>query len=173
MASIALRTTDGGKTWKLLEPMGMAYSEILYDKPGRKLFLMSLGKMHISNDGGSKWKSLFTVEGVPARTFSIFGNTGIMAGPKGVCAYSADSGKTWYKNSRGASEHFVSSALVDSKRGYIAGLDGLMLATKDGGRTWEPEKLPETFLVLDMYVNGKNVYAVGTEGVILYKILQQ
>ncbi len=173
LASIALRTTDGGKTWKQLETMGMAYSEILYDKPGRKLYLMSLGKMHFSSDGGNKWKSLFTIEGSPARTFSIFDNTGIMAGPKGVCAYSADSGKTWYKNARGQTEHFVSSVLVDSKRGYIAGLDGLMLATKDGGRTWEPEKLPETFLVLDMYVNGKNVYAVGTEGVILCKQLQQ
>jgi len=173
LASIALRTTDGGQTWNQLEPMGMAYSEILYDKPGQKLFLMSLGKMNISNDGGNKWKSLFTLEGAPARTFSIFDNTGIMAGPKGVCAYSADSGKTWYKNDRGQTEHFVSSVLVDSKRGYIAGLDGLMLATKDGGRTWEPEKLPETFLVLDMYVIGNNVYAVGTEGVILYKQLQQ
>ncbi len=173
MASIALRTTDGGQTWKELESMGMAYSEILYDQPGRKLYLMSLGKINFSYDGGNKWKSLFTIEGAPARTFSIYGNTGIMAGPKGVCAYSADSGKTWYKNSRGQTEHFVSSALVDPKRGYIAGLDGLMLATKDGGRIWEAEILPETFLVLDMYVNSNTVYAVGTAGVILYKSLQQ
>lgn len=172
MASIALRTTDGGKTWKQLETMGMAYSEIQYNKADRKFFLMSLGKMHISNDGGNKWRSLYTVEGAPARTFSIYGNTGIMAGPKGVCAYSADSGKTWYMNARSKEEHFVSSALVDSKRGFIAGLDGLMLATQDGGRTWEPVKLPETFLVLDMYVRRNTVYAVGTQGVILYTELK-
>ena len=172
MASIALRTTDGGKTWKRLETMGMAYSEILFDKPGRKLYLMSLGKIHISGDAGNKWKSLNTIDGSPARTFSIFDNTGIMAGPSGVCAYSADSGKTWYKTNRTPLEHFVSSVLVDTKRGFIAGMDGLMLATKDGGRTWESEKLPETFLILDMFVNGNTVYAVGTEGVILFKVLK-
>ncbi len=173
MASIALRTIDGGKTWIKLEPMGMAYSEIQYDRASRKLFLMSLGKMHISNDSGHKWRSLYTIEGTPARTFSVYGNTGIMAGPKGVCAYSADSGTTWYMNARSESGHFVSSVLVDSKRGYIAGLDGLMMSTSDGGRTWEPVKLPETFLVLEMYVRRNTVYAVGTEGVILYKNLEQ
>lgn len=170
--SLAIRTTDGGKSWKVLEPMGMAYSEIRYVKPSRKLLLMSMGRMNTSTDGGSKWKSIYTVEGSPARTFSIYDGTAIMAGPKGVCAYSADSGKSWYMNKRSETEHFVSSVLVDSKHGYIAGLNGLMFSTFDGGRTWQPETLPWAFYVMDMCAVGNKVYAVGTDGSMICKTLE-
>lgn len=172
ISPFAIRTTDGGKTWKPLQPLGMAYSEIRYDKASRKLSLMSLGRMNTSTDGGNKWKSIYTIEGAPARTFSIYDAGGIMAGPKGVCAYSADSGKSWYMNKRTESEHFVSSVLVDSKRGYIAGLNGLMLSTFDGGRSWQPETLPWSFYVMDMFAVENKVYAVGTDGSIIFKTLE-
>lgn len=171
LGPLALRTTDGGQSWKQLQPMGLAYSEIRYEKPPGKLYFMSMGRMNTSLDGGKKWQSLFTIEGPPARTFSINGSTGIMAGPKGVCAYSVDSGKTWYLNKRTEAEHFVSSVLIDPRRGYIAGLGGLMLATVDGGRNWQKETLPWSFFVMDMCAVGNKVYAVGTDGSIISKTL--
>jgi photosystem II stability/assembly factor-like uncharacterized protein len=173
LAAISLKTTDGGKNWKLMEPMGMAYNEALFEPASRKLYFMSMGRLNISSDGARKWHSILTIEGSPARTFSIYGSTGIMAGPKGVCAYSADSGKTWYKNTRGENQHFISSVMVDAKRGYIAGKDGVMLATLDGGRNWLPETLPKSFFVMDMIATGATVYAVGSGGTIIYKNLKQ
>jgi len=173
LAAIALKTNDGGKSWMLMEPMGMGYSEALFEPTSHKLYFMSMGKLHISSDGARKWQSLYTLEGAPARTFSIYSNTGIMAGPKGVCAYSADGGKTWYKINRGQTEHFVSSVLVDAMRGFIGGLNGIMLATSDGGRNWQPETLPKSFLVMDMFALGTTVFAVGSEGTILYKNFKQ
>ncbi|HEX2896963.1 MAG TPA: hypothetical protein VHP63_02815 [candidate division Zixibacteria bacterium] len=172
VSPLSIRTTDGGKSWKPLNSMGMAYSEIRYEKTRHKLSLMSMGRMNTSTDGGNKWKSIYTIEGSPARTFSLYDAAGIMAGPKGVCAYSADSGKSWYMNKRGETEHFVSSVLVDSKRGYIAGLDGMMLSTQDGGRTWQPETLPWAFYVMDMFAIGNKVFAVGTDGSIISKTLE-
>jgi len=173
MAAIAIKTNDGGESWKKLEAMGMAYSEIRYEIGSHKLFFMSVGKMHISTDGGRKWRSIGTIEGAAARTFSIYGNTGIMAGPKGVCAYSNDSGQTWYKTTQGETEHFVSSVLVDPYNGYISGTNGLLLFTKDGGHSWLPETLPKTFLVMDMTAINGTVYAVGSDGNIVYKQFQR
>jgi photosystem II stability/assembly factor-like uncharacterized protein len=128
--------------------------------------------MNSSIDGGRKWNSIGTLEGSPARTFSIFQKAGIMAGPKGVCGYSVDGGKVWYKNKRGENEHFFASALSDSKTGFIGGLNGLILSTKDGGRTWEYETLPKSFTVLDIYANNSEVYAVGSDGSIIRKKLK-
>ncbi len=173
LTAIALKTVDGGKNWKLMEPMGLAYSEAHFEPTSHKLYFMSMGRINISVDGARKWKSISTIEGTPARTFSFFGNAGIMAGPKGVCAYSADGGKTWYKNSRSVTQHFISSVMVDSHRGYIAGKDGVMLATLDGGRNWQDEFLPKTFVVMEMFVNGTTIYAVGSDGTILFKNLKQ
>jgi photosystem II stability/assembly factor-like uncharacterized protein len=173
LSAIALKTVDGGKNWKLMEPMGLAYSEAHFEPTSHKLYFMSMGRLNISIDGARKWQSVSTIEGAPTRTFAIFGNSGILAGPKGACGYSADGGKTWFKNTRGETQHFISSVMVDSKRGYIAGKDGVMLVTLDGGRSWQPETLPKSFFVMDMFAAGTTVYAVGSDGTILFKNLKQ
>jgi len=169
LAAVALKTTDGGRNWNLLEPMGLSYSDAHFEPAGHRLYFMSIGRLNISSDGARNWHTIYTMEGAPARTFSIFDGAGIMAGPKGVCAYSVDSGQTWYKNTRAETQHFVSSVLIDSKRGYIAGKEGVMLATLDGGRNWQPETLPKSFFVMDLFAAGTTVYAVGSDGTILYK----
>ncbi|MGH8016466.1 MAG: hypothetical protein ACREBV_09760, partial [Candidatus Zixiibacteriota bacterium] len=171
--AIALRTTDGGKNWKQLEPIGLAYSDAGYDKSNKLLYFMSIGRLNYSNDGGRKWKSIGTLEGPPARTMAFFGNSGITAGPKGVCGYTVDGGKAWYKIQRAETEHFISSALVDAKRGFIGGLNGTILFTADGGRNWQAETLPKNLSVLDLFALNNSIYAVGSDGTILFKTLKQ
>ena len=170
--SIAIRTTDGGKNWKELDPMGLSYSEATYDSANKMLYFMSMGRLNYSGDGGRKWKSVITLEGPPARTFSILGTAGLMAGPKGVCGYTVDGGKVWYKNQRTETEHFFSSVIVDHKRGFIGGLNGLLLYTADGGRNWQPEYPPKEFTILNMFARDETVYVVGTDGTIMSKNLK-
>jgi len=133
---------------------------------------MSMGRLNYSGDGGRKWKSVITLEGPPARTFSILGTAGLMAGPKGVCGYTVDGGKVWYKNQRTETEHFFSSVIVDHKRGFIGGLNGLLLYTADGGRNWQPEYPPKEFTILNMFARDETVYVVGTDGTIMSKNLK-
>jgi photosystem II stability/assembly factor-like uncharacterized protein len=171
LASIAIKTYDGGKNWIELDPMGMGYSEIRYSKPNHKLYFMSLGRMNYSTDGAKNWESNATIEGPPTRTFSIHGHTGIMAGMKGNLAYSNDSGKTWFKQDTQFKQHFVSSCMVNSYDGLVGGMDGFMLATSNGGRTWQQETLPVAFFIMDMYAIADRVYAVGGGGLMAYKQL--
>lgn len=170
-AAVGVKTTDGGKSWKPMETVGMAYSEIRYVKPNHRLYFMSMGKLSYSDDGANNWTTVSTTEGAPARTFSIYGNTGIMAGLKGALAYSNDSGKTWFQQNRSEQNHLVSSVLLNPQDGIVAGSEGLMLTTSNGGRIWELETLPVSFFVMDLYAIKDRVYAVGGEGNILYKQL--
>ncbi len=169
LKGICLRTTDGGKTWKQQTSLGLGYSELLYH-PGEGLYLLSFGKLHFSRDLGKTWESRNTADGLVARTFSLKGKTGIMAGPSGMFAYSSDSGKTWIKPEQWSNTLYITSELVDEKEGYIAGKDALIMRTTDGGKTWKREPLEEKeFDILDMCLAGDYLFAVGSKGKILVK----
>ncbi|MFQ5499469.1 MAG: WD40/YVTN/BNR-like repeat-containing protein [Candidatus Zixiibacteriota bacterium] len=168
LTGIALRSTDSGRTWKEYQTIGMGYSEIDY-RTGGPVYLLSIGKIHTSTDGGEKFKSRLAGLNRPARTISMFGATGIMAGPNGVCAYTRDSGVTWNQTALEQELVVVASQMVDEKTGYIAGKDGLMMVTTDGGKNWQKEEIDPTMHVLDLCLGGDNLYAVGGNGKIIFK----
>ena len=166
---IAVRTVDGGKNWEKFEASGLAYSEIKQSRSKNKMYFMAMGRLNISNDDGKSWQSVATLEGVPARTFSIYGPTGIMAGPKGALGYSNDSGKTWFNKEQDKEKFFLSSILLNSRKGYIAGSQGTMMVTSDGGINWAEEETPLELTILDMCFVDGYLFAVGSDGLIMYK----
>ena len=166
---IAVRTVDGGKNWEKFEASGLAYSEIKQSRTKNKMFFMAMGRLNISNDDGKSWQSVATLEGTPARTFSIYGSTGIMAGPKGTLGYSNDSGKTWYNKEQDKEKTFLSSILLNSQYGYVAGSRGAMMVTIDGGINWTEEETPLELTILDMCFVDSYLFAVGSDGLIMYK----
>ena len=169
LSSLVLRTGDGGKSWEKIDKMGLACSEVRQSKSGKKLFVLAMGLLNISNDEGETWESVGTFDGSPARTFSMFGSIGIMAGTKGACAYTNDSGKTWYEKRQDENSFFFTSVLLDEKRGYIAGRYGTMLITADGGLSWKQEVVPLELSILDLsYIDGY-LFAVGGDGLVMYK----
>ncbi len=165
---LGYRTTDGGDTWTKMEPMGMGYAEMQYN-PGGLLYLLSFGELHYSADKGKTWNAYKTTEGNPARALSIVGNTGIICGLKGMCAYSHDAGKTWRPSQQGDQIMFVAAQLVDENTGYIGGTQGTLMKTADGGQTWAPESAPEKFDIFDLFLEGNRLYAAGTDGLMMFK----
>lgn len=168
LSSLVYRTTDGGKTWKKQKPLGIGCSEIQYD-PGEQVYLLAFGLLYTSYDLGQNWKSVKTVDGVLARTMAIFGKTGILAGPQGMKAYSSDSGKTWTKLEKWSDMIYIASEMVDEKVGYIGGTKATIMRTTDGGRSWNQELMAKSFNVLDICLIGDRLYAVGSDGGIIFK----
>jgi len=62
--------------------------------------------------------------------------------------------------------------MADDTVGYLAGVNALMLKTTDGGRTWGQELLAKSFNVLAMELVGDRLYAAGSEGSIIYKVVK-
>ncbi|MBU8932854.1 MAG: hypothetical protein KOO62_02495 [candidate division Zixibacteria bacterium] len=171
ITGVAFRSTDGGLTWKKLEPMGIGYSEICVRADGA-VYFPSFNQLLRSNNQGRTWTRTSTFDKKQARALSLYGKTGLMAGPGGMCAISNDSGKTWTMVTQTESSTFVTAELIDEQSGYIGGPNSMMMYTTDSGQTWKQELLPISFHILDMCRIDNRVYAVGSDGTITYKKLK-
>lgn len=168
---ISFRTTNGGKSWEKEPPLGLGYSEI-YQENKSPAYYLSFGKIHTSIDKGENWATTKTHDGGPARTLSFYNRFGILAGPAGIIYYTNDGGASWYPAQQDEKKIFVSSQMVSATIAYIGGIQTEVMISIDGGRTWTDEVLPKSFDVLDFYLVGARLYACGTNGNLLYKIVK-
>lgn len=166
--SVVLRTVDAGATWERQIPVGVGPFELFY-RPDRALSILSFGRLHFSIDMGLSWQEVPTVEGSPGRSVSLLGKTGLIAGPTGLCARSADSGRTWIKVEQDQEKFFIACELVDEKTGYIGGAQKVLMRTDDGGATWTSVTMPSPFTILDLQLIDDYLWAVGTKGGIMRK----
>ncbi|HUV31803.1 MAG TPA: YCF48-related protein [Acidobacteriota bacterium] len=166
---IALRTTDGGHTWRPLSLSGQAYGDLL-NLPGDALYCASMGYLNVSRDKGKSWQSEKIGDGRPGRALALSGKNGVMIGNHGMCAYTEDSAKTWHPVDLGDDErHFTCVVMVNDTVGYIGGTKTSLFTTTDGGHTWQQELMAKSFHVLDLTLVGDWLWAVGTEGGIIRK----
>lgn len=166
---IGYRSTDDGLTWTPLPSMGLSYGE-LFVSPDKTARFLSWGSLHTSNDFGKTWVETKLPEGKPGRTIDIIGNTGIMAGMFGQIGYSSDGGKTWKQVTiTDENSHFTSAVLVNAKEGYIGGWDSRMYYSNNAGHAWLRVPLPQKCAIQAMTRSANRIWAVGTDGVILWK----
>ena len=162
------RSSDGGKSFTELPGVGMGYKEFFFRRGG-PLYLLATGKLATSDDLGASWKPNLIGLPKPGRALSFSGKTGVIAGPRGMIAFSADNGRTWRSNDQAEDKVFIAVEMIDDKVGYIGGHPDVLLKTEDGGRTWTDETPETKFTVLDFYLIADRLYAVGRGGAIAVK----
>jgi photosystem II stability/assembly factor-like uncharacterized protein len=168
----ALRSDDGGQTWKKVDLHGNALGELFCDSDGTA-YCLSLGYINYSVDRGKTWRSRKSDNGLPGRLLTMHGDHGIMIGNHGMCAYTENRGKTWrVVDLQDEQRHFITAVLVNDSVGYIAGTLGSIYRTSDGGRSWKRELMAKSFDVYGLCAIGDWVWAVGTDGGIIRKRLR-
>ena len=81
---------------------------------------------------------------------------------------SADDGLTWQVRKVPSEERLRAIAFIDSRRGFIAGDAGTLLATGDGGETWRQVPLEISQNLTSIHFAGELGWVTGWTGVILH-----
>jgi len=182
-------TTDGGKTWEARDS-GTKVPLFGVDFAGDQGWIVgkSCVILHTA-DGGRTWqtqksaippeKPLFSVKAIDARTAWVVGDWGAMA-------VTHDGGATWEDRSLGTVPIKVEQSpdrttttlsddiilydisFPDPQHGYIAGEFGTVLATTDGGNTWQKQDVGTDKTLFGVsFPTPEKGWAVGIDGLIL------
>lgn len=187
-----LQTTDAGRTWVELrrEGYGTLEAEDIFQGRNWMQFVnpevgFSVGGSGIAktSDGGRTWQSVVVTEGGDQSLRSLFfisPREGWVVGTH--VYYTDDGGSLWTRLSESpvgdeskqrsmgvAPTYAISNPALwfsDSKRGWMARLDGEVYRTGDGGRTWEIAWQTNKGITDLFFINGQNGWLVGSEGLV-------
>jgi photosystem II stability/assembly factor-like uncharacterized protein len=105
------------------------------------------GLVATTNDLGRRWQTPpGALPGGAAdlfdfRAISVIGSHVWIAGSPGSQVFhSADGGATWQAFATGIATPLSAIVFVDERHGWAAGALGVILATQDGGRTWQEQR---------------------------------
>ena len=177
---VILRTVDAGKAWTLVMAEGddvildMNFPSKMrgYAVAGADNDFVNGSLLYLTNDGGKGWTKIF--DGGPMNmtiadvAFSTE-NNGLMVGSQNGPAIfiTSDAGITWtevYGNSE-STPRLHSIAVSGSDTAYAVGDGGDVLASYDGGFTWQQDRTLLDPRIHDVaFLNGVG-WAVGDEGV--------
>ena len=158
------RTDDGGSTWR------QVFSEADLEKSGQPVSFFSLnrdtawnvtskGQIYLTRDAGNHWDAVHIGDNVNAKeVFFINQQVGWVLGFSGVSPYSTlyrseDAGKKWTGSALPIPNAVIESvSFVSEREGWVAGRiwtgdqknsEGVLLHTKDGGKSWQRLQLPQ------------------------------
>lgn len=79
-----------------------------------------------------------------------------------------DAGTTWLSLSTGSTERHRAFAWLDARRGFVVGNAGMLLATEDGGKTWQTRQSGVKEHLMDITFAGESGWIAGYQGVLLH-----
>lgn len=141
-----LATSDGGRSWSVLDPGGQRFSVLTYPTSGRAYGLTFGNVLWASADGGHTWSQVRAFPPSTAAFSQGLDFTGADVGwvAVGATLYTtADGGGQWASHPAPCPAGF-SAGPVDAAHGYLlcvgepsgGAQDKVLYATADGGATW-------------------------------------
>ncbi len=156
-------TTDGGKTWQRQTlPPSESYVESITCTDSLHAWIAARDTIFRTADGGKTWTTQYPgLDAVTLVTF-IDAQTGwAFGGHNRAIAKTANGGQTWQVQQ--AQMNSVQDAqFLDPKTGWALSY-GSLLATTDGGITWENSQAPRDRQAL-VFIDDQHGWAVGGTG---------
>jgi len=164
-----IKTEDGGKNWKKVlvdNSKNFFLTDIYFIDNERGFIIGEFARLMATIDGGKSWKQMlgedldFMMNGIDFYD----GQYGWAVGEFGTVYHSTDSGKTWAKiDVEGAEEYTLFGVkVIDKDRVVITGVDGMVLTTGDGGKSWEKKRVGEFQLFGVEFINPREGFVFGT-----------
>jgi photosystem II stability/assembly factor-like uncharacterized protein len=180
-----IRTIDGGKTWEKQEcPVDYLLKSVCFVDNKTGWAVGEYTTILYTADGGKIWKVQFKGEDYRFSSVSFCDHdNGWAVGEYGFTYHTSDGGKTWVHQAGefGFSEetgeviggnYLFDVVAVDPRTAWAVGIDGYVIRTTDGGKSWEkqPENFPKTQLftiTMNTTPEGRNVFAIGGTSTLL------
>ena len=188
---LVLHSADGGKHWAVISETLSKGSEFLedayYDNSLGLMVLNSDGHVFSTSDGGAHWIKVAAVPDEPPQTFvGRFGNladkrmwflggSSSYEGTYGVLAFK-DPDNTWIKLTTHAYLHdvmflsadkVIACGFVKEKSGSSEARRGIILRSRDGGRSWVSDNLTNSNAALTALARaGNHLWVIGEDGYI-------
>ena len=169
-SDLYMYTHDGGATWKEEHSLfsGQKFRKIFFtdDKTG---FMLSEAGVFKSTDGGAKWVSVGPKRPEEFYNSDFTGLTArdakhlVLVGEKEFLYTSDDAGSTWVASKKefftGDRRNYYGVAFKDANTGFIScstgsGTDFDALCTTDGGATWTPKKIFNSYQATSLEFRG-------------------
>jgi photosystem II stability/assembly factor-like uncharacterized protein len=163
------RSTNGGNEFSRVKAKGVARARVVdFDRVGNTLFVYGPKALFVSTNGGKTWKKAK----LPKRTSVnwidfVSSRAGFALGFDGRLWQTRNRGRTWKELPGLGTDDVFDISFSNAKRGYAAlnifgGSDNAyVLRTNDGGKTWRPQ------LVADSYVVSSGLVATGDNTALL------
>ena len=167
--SILAITRDGGGSWQVLHPpteQELIHIDFVDEKRG--WIVGAGGAILHTEDGGDSWTkqnsdTTVTLYHVDFRNEK----EGWAVGERGTILRTEDGGRTWNKIDSPARTTLLSVQFVSEDEGWIVGRGGAILRSGNGGRTWIEQESGTKQNLYALFINKKNGWAVGSDGLIL------
>ncbi|MDC7827431.1 YCF48-related protein [Pseudomonas sp. BLCC-B13] len=160
--SLVLTTDDGGATWTeqpLEEPPGSSRADLnlmglFTDGHGVLYATAELGQVLRSDDQGRSWRYLDTgYEGTLWSGAALADGSLLVGGQRGTLLHGSADGKD-FRRLPLQSKSSITSIAVSDRQVLAVGLDGLMVQSSDGGRSFQEQQSPEGGALTAVLLNG-------------------
>jgi photosystem II stability/assembly factor-like uncharacterized protein len=146
-SGVLYRTADSGLTWDTLNTgTNLSINDIYFSDPANGWIVGDGGYMATTADSGNTW----TIISNPnfgffnCNSFAYMGSTAeaYAVGNNGQMLHSTNGGLNWNAFSSGTIYTLHSVRFTNDLAGIVAGYDGTIHRTEDGGITWWNESMP-------------------------------
>jgi len=173
-SGIILSTLDKGKTWMLEKWGTFNFNDIHMVNKNRGFIAADNGYVLKTTDGGQTWQSLEWDIRSGFNSISFSGTNGIIAGDNGHVLRTTNAGENWdlrQLNQAKRKRRFVNlndSFILNPSTIWLAGNEGVLLVSKNGGVTWKATRFREDNYYTVYFRNQRDGFAAGDNGTLLY-----
>ena len=167
--SILAITRDSGATWQVLKvPTNQELIHIDVVDEKRAWVVGAGGAILHTEDSGESW--IRQPSETQATLYHIdFRNEkqGWAVGERGTILRTENGGQTWTKIESPARSTLLSVQFVNEDEGWIVGRGGVILRSSNRGQTWIEQESGTKQNLYALYIDKKNGWAVGSNGLVL------
>jgi len=167
--SILAITRDSGATWQVLKaPTKQELIHIDVVDENRAWIVGAGGAILHTEDQGETW--IRQVSNTQATLFHVdFRNErkGWAVGERGTILRTEDGGEAWTRVESPVRSTLLSVQFVNDDEGWIVGRGGVILRSGDRGQTWVEQDSGTKQNLYALFVDKKNGWAVGGNGLVL------